>query len=318
MPAASLGAAARLRIADLLADGPRPVLELAAQAGAHEDALYRVLRALSSAGIFTETAPRTFANTEASELLRAGARGSVRDIVLWMAGEFHLRTFAELMHSLQTGGTALKKVTGMESFEYFEKDRALGELFNAAMTSFSAVLIPAVLEAYDFTGCGTLADIAGGHGFALTSVLQEHPEVRGILFDLPHVATGARTRIESLGLASRCEVIPGSFFDAVPAADHYMMKNIIHDWDDERAVLILRNCARAMRGNGKVLLIEAVIAPGNQPHFAKWMDLEMLAFPGGRERTEAEFAELFAAAGLRLARVVPTQSPVCVLEATRA
>jgi O-methyltransferase domain/Dimerisation domain len=315
---ACISVVAQLGIADLLAGGPKPVSQLAAAAQVNEDALYRVLRALASVGVFTETAPRAFANTPASELMRSGTRDSMRDVMIWMGDAFHFRVYAELMHSVKTGGTAVKKFTGSEAFEYFEQDKAEGELFNAAMTSFSAALMPAVLEAYDFGGLGTLADVAGGHGFALTSILQEHSDLRGILFDLPHVVSGAKPRIESLGLAGRCQIVAGDFFQSVPSADSYVMKNIIHDWDDARALTILKNCAGAMGGKGKVILIENVISPGNEPHFAKWLDIDMLTLAGGRERTQAEFASLFSQAGLRFSRIVPTKSPVCVVEAVKA
>lgn len=314
---ACLYAAAQLEIADLLAGGPKHVAELARAAQANEDAVYRVLRALASVGIFTEVTPRAFANTPASELMRAGARDSLRGMVLWMADPFHFRNYAELMHSVRTGDTVIKKVTGHDIWEYFEKDKAEAEVFNTAMTTFSALLTPPVLDAYDFSGLGTLADIAGGHGYVLTSILKKHADLRGILFDLSHVAPAARSRIESLGLASRCEIVSGDFFKSVPAADSYVMKNIIHDWDDAHALTILKNCAGAMRGKGKVILLELVISPGNEPHFGKFLDIEMLALAGGRERTEAEYADLFSKAGLRLSRVVPTKSPACVIEAVK-
>jgi O-methyltransferase domain len=308
---------AQLKIADLIGGEARPVAELAREAQGNEDALYRVLRALASTGVFMEARPRAFAHTPASELLRSGTRDSMRDMVLWIADPFHFRVYSELMHAVRTGGTVVKKVTGHDCFEYFEQDRAEGDVFNAAMTIFSAMIIPAVLEVYDFSGLGTLADVAGGHGFVLTSILQKHAELRGILFDLPHVVSGAKGRIESLGLAGRCEMVAGDFFQAVPSADSYVMKNIVHDWEDARAIAILKNCARAMRSKGKVILIEMVLAPGNEPHFGKWLDLEMMLLPGGRERSEADFAALFEEAGLRLSRIVPTKSPACVIEAIK-
>jgi hypothetical protein len=314
---ACINVAAQLKIADLLAGGPLPVSELARGADANEDALYRVLRALASVGVFMETAPRTFANTPISQRLRAGVPDSDRDMVVFLSDGFHFRIFAELMHSVKTGGTCMKKVTGLDPFEYFKQDKAEGEVFHAAMTGFSAMLAPPVLEAYDFSGLGTVADVAGGHGFLLASILKKHSDLRGILFDLPDVVSGARSRIESQGLAARCEIAAGDFFKSVPAADSYVMKHVIHDWDDARAVTILKNCSSAMRGKGKVILIEAVISPGNEPHFGKWLDIEMLALPGGRERTEAEFADLFARAGLGLSRVVHTKSPVCAVEAVK-
>lgn len=319
MPAVCLHAAAELKIADLLAGGPRPVAELARAAGANEDALYRVLRALACIGVFTETAPGIFANTEASELLRAGTPGSLREIVLWLADPFHLRVFAEFLHSVKTGTTAIRKATGLEAFDYLQKDAAEHAVFNAAMTNLSEWLTGPVVEEYDFGGLGTLADIGGGHGFLLTAILQKHPALRGIVSDLPGVVAGAKPRIDSMGLASRCEIAGGDFFQNVPPADSYMLKSVIHDWDDARSIAILKNCARAMRGaGGKVLLIEFVIDPGNEPGLGKWIDMEMLAMAGGRERSERDFAELFAQAGLRLARIVRTKSPLCVIEAVKA
>jgi hypothetical protein len=320
MPAVSLHAAAKLKIADLLASGPKPVSELAREAqGVNEGALYRVLRGLASVGVFSETSPRTFANTPASDLLREGVPGSVRDIALWLGNPLHMRVFAETLYSVETGNTALKKVTGFETFDYFKQHPADDEIFNAAMTGFSAMLTPPVLEAYDFGGLGTLADIGGGHGFLLSAILQKHPGLRGIVCDLPHVVAGAKPRLESLGLASRCEIASGDFFKAVPPADSYVMKSVIHDWDDARAIAILKNCAAAMRGsNGKVILLELVVYPGNDPDIGKWIDLEMLLMAGGHERTEAEYAELFSQAGLRLSRVVRTKSPMCVVEAVKA
>jgi len=250
--------------------------------------------------------------------LRTGTPESLRDLVIFLSDSFHFRVYAEFLHSVKTGGNAVKKLTGMDAFEYFGTDKPLADVFNAAMTNLSEMTLPAVLEAYDFGGLGTLADIAGGHGFLLAGILKKNSDVQGILFDLPQVLAGAATRIESLGLASRCRMVSGDFFEAVPAADSYVMKHIIHDWDDEKCVKILGNCARAMTGKaGKVILIECVLASSNEPQYAKWGDIEMLALPGGRERTAEEFAKLFSRAGLRLARVVPTKSPVCVIEGTR-
>jgi len=318
MPAACLYAAARLKIADLLAGGPKPVSELAHARDVNEDALYRSLRAIASLNIFRETAPRTFANTPLSEALRSDVPDSARDMVVFIADPLHFNVFGEFMHPIETGGTAFKKTTGMEPFEFFRQHAAENEAFNAAMTSISAHFTKPLIEAYDFGESGTLADIGGGHGVMLTAILQKHRGLRGIIFDLPHVVEGAGARIASLGLASRCEIVGGDFFEPLPAADSYVMKSIIHDWDDERAIAVLKNCAASMRGrDGKVLLVEYVIVPGNEPDLAKWIDLEMLAMAGGRERTEGEYAELFSKAGLRLARVVRTPSPFCVIEAVK-
>jgi hypothetical protein len=319
MVSAALYTATQLGIPDLLKGGAKSTQELAASCGAQEDALYRVMRALASIGVFNEVAARTFALTPMSELLRADHEDSVRDMMLWLADEFHFHTYPEMLHSVKTGETVVEKVYGESCFGYLEKNKALGEVFNRAMTMFSKMLGPAALEAYDFSYLNgkTLVDIGGGHGSLLTMILKKYPEIRGVIFDLEHVHVGAKTRITEAGLTSRCDTVGGDFFSAVPAADAYIMKNIIHDWSDEKALTILKNCAAAGRGKTKVVLIECVLTPGNEPHFGKWLDLEMLLLPGGRERTERDFARLLDAAGFTLTRVVPTKSAACVIEAEK-
>jgi O-methyltransferase domain/Dimerisation domain len=319
VPAACLYVAAKLKVADLLAGGPRPVAELARASGVDEDALYRVLRALASIGVFREMEERTYVNTPLSEPIRSDAPGSVRDMVVFMADPLHMKVFGELLYSVETGKTALMKVTGLDAFEFFRQNSEENQTFHAAMTSISASVIAPMIEAYDFGETGTLADIGGGHGILLSAILQKHRGLRGIVFDAPHVVEGAKARIESLGLQSRCEIASGDFFQAVPRADSYVLKSIIHDWDDAHSITILKNCAAAMSGStGKVILLEFAIVPGNAPDLGKWLDLEMLTMAGGRERTEAEFADLFAKAGMRLTRVVRTRSPNCVIEAVKA
>jgi hypothetical protein len=320
MAPACLYIAAKLRIADQLAGGAKPVAQMAdGSRGVHEDSLYRVLRALASIGVFTETAPREFANTPASELLRQDIPGSLRDTVLFMTNPTHFRVFAELEHSVRTGETALKHVSGLAAFEFLKQNPAEEEVFNSAMSNLSSHYAQAVLEAYDFSGLGTVADIGGGHGALLCAVLKKHYGLRGIVFDAPHVARGAAPHIDSAGLGERCQALGGDFFQKVPAADSYVLKSVIHDWDDQRAVAVLKNCVAAMRGDkGKILLLEMVLSPGNEPHYGKWIDLEMLAMAGGRERTEQEFAELLSKAGLKLTRVVRTKAPVCVIESVKA
>jgi SAM-dependent methyltransferase len=320
MASACLYVVAKMRIADQLANGPKPVSELAgASRGVHEKALYRAMRALASVAVFSETETGTFANTPLSELLREHVDGSMRDVVLWLANPMHFRVFAATGYSVGTGETAVKKVTGLEVFEYFRQNPEDDQAFNAAMTGLTESFLPAVLEAYDFSGLGTIADIGGGHGKLMTSILNKHYGVHGIVFDAPHVAQGAGAHIESMGLSERCKAVSGDFFQSVPAADSYVLKSVIHDWDDDKAVAVLKNCARAMRGNGgKVILLEMVLSPGNEPHLGKWIDLEMLMMAGGHERTEAEFAELLSKAGLRLTRVVRTKSPMCVIESVKA
>ncbi len=308
--------AARLKIADRLVIGPKSVAELAAETGANEDALYRVLRLLAMVAIFTETEPRTFANNLPSKMLVSGERGSAYDMALWMSDPFHFRVYAEAMHSVMTGQPAIEKATGVPVFEYFPRHPEESEIFNNAMTAFSAFVIPAALDAYDFSGIDTLVDVAGGHGQVLISVLQRYPNMRGILFDLPHVIKGALPRIPAAGVEGRLATQTGDFFAAVPpGGDAYIMKHIIHDWDDDRALKILENIKKAMKPGGRVILLESVLLPGStQPDFGKVIDIEMLLMPGGKERTEEEFRALFARAGFKLARIVPTQSPLSVIE----
>ena len=315
MMSTALHIATTLRVPDHLASGPRSAADLAKATGAREDAIYRILRTLASAGVFEESAPRTFANTPSSDILRSGRPG-MYDMVLWIADPFHLRVYADAMHTVTSGQPAAEKTVGMKVFEYFPKDPELSERFNNAMTALSAVVIQAALEAYDFGGIGTLVDIAGGHGQVLTSVLQKYPAMRGVLTDLPHVLAGAERRIRELGLGDRIRTEPIDFFKAVPAGgDAYIMKHIIHDWDDEEALMILRNIRKVLPAGGRVVLLESVLPPGNQPDFGKVIDLEMMLMPGGRERTEEEFRSLFARAGFRLTRVVPTAAPLSVIEA---
>jgi O-methyltransferase domain/Dimerisation domain len=318
MASAALHPILKLGVPDLLAKGPRPVAELAQATGAHEDTLYRVLRTLASVGLFDEVAPHRFGLTAAGEFLRSDVPGSVRDLGVFICDPFHFRMYAELMHSLMTGKSAAEKFLGMPMFEYLPRDPELSESFNRAMTGFSAAVIPAVLKTYDFSGIDVLVDVAGGHGEVLGSILRQYPKMRGVLADLDHVIAGAVPHLEQMGVKGRCETVAIDFFKSVPAGgDAYIMKHIIHDWDDERAAVLLGNIRRQLQGkpNGRLLLIEAVIQPGNQPDIMKLIDMEMLAAPGGRERTADEFKALFARSGFELTRVVPNESPLALIEA---
>jgi len=306
-------------IPDLLKSGSKSVAELSVLAGLHEGALYRVMRALSAAGLFRENPARTFSLTPVSEPLCRDAQNSMRQMALWLTLPFHFEVYGEMCHSLRTGETVAEKLYGLPCFDYLAQNKEISDVFNDAMTEFSASVIPAVLGAYDFSwlSAKTLVDIAGGHGKVLTEILQKNPGARGILFDLEHVVKGALPRIESQGLSSRCAVAHGDFFQAVPLGDAYIMKNIIHDWDDAHALAILKNIHAAATSDARLLLIEAVMAPGNEPHFAKVVDLEMLLLPGGAERTEDEYRELLALGGFRLTRVIKTGSPLDLIEAVR-
>jgi len=308
----ALYVAAKLGIADHLVDGPRHVDELAQATETDASSLYRVLRALASLGIFTEQGDRVFAMTPTAEPLRSDVPNSLRDVAIFWGEDWHWQTWGKTIYSVRTGNSAWAQAHGDDVFAYFEKNPEAGAVFNRAMSSFSGLATKAVIDAYDFSGIEKLIDIAGGHGRLLAGVLEAYPSMRGVLFDLPHVLEGA-TRVD------RCEYVSGDFFVSVPSGgDAYIMKHIIHDWDDERALKILRNIRTAMKPEGRVLLVEAVIADGNNQDFGKLLDLEMLVSPGGKERTAAEYEELFTRAGLRLTRIVPTKSPYSVIEAVAA
>ncbi len=318
VPNSALWVAAELKVADLLVQGARAVSVLAEQTHTNEDALYRILRLLAMVGIFVETKPRHFALTPAAELLRSDHPKGLRDMVVWIADPFHFRVASDLLHSVKTGQPTVEHVTGKPAFEYFASDPVEFDRFHHAMTTMSSMAIYPALEAYDFSQFGTVVDVAGGHGFIICEILRKHPHVKGVLFDLPDVVGGAEHRICSLALDGRCRTVAGDFFQSVPeGGDAYFMKHIIHDWEDSKAIAILQNCRKALQGKpkGKVVLLDFVVPAGNDPHFSKVIDLEMLFFPGGKERTEQEFRELFAKAGLRMTRLVPTKSPFCVIEA---
>lgn len=310
---------AKLGIADLLAGGPKSVEELAKATDTDAPSLYRVLRALASIGVFIEQADRQFALTPNAEPLRSDTPNSLRDVAIFWGEDWHWEVWGKILYSVRTGKSAWAQSHGEEVFAYFEKNPEAAQIFNRAMSSFSGGATAAVLEAFDFDGIGTLVDIAGGHGRMLTGILEANPKLRGILFDLGHVIEGARETVAATAVKDRVEFAAGDFFTSVPkGADAYIMKHIIHDWDDERALTILKNIKQAMNPGGRVLLVEAIIAEGNNQDFGKLLDLEMLVSPGGKERTAAEYEELFTRAGLKLTRIVPTKSPYSVIEAVAA
>jgi len=318
MVSQALYVAAKLGLADLLAAKPLPVGELAEATKTHEGALYRILRSLASFGVFKEIDPKVFALTPYAEPLRSEHASSLRNAAIFMGEEWHWQVWANTLYSVETGKPAWGKVHGAEVFDYFSNHSQQFEIFNRAMTDMSAGTAPVVVEAYDFSGMDVLADIAGGHGLLLAAILKANPKMKGILFDVPAVIEGAGKLLEQEGVAGRVSTISGNFFESVPAgADVYLMQHIIHDWDDERSIQILRNIKAAIKLNGRVLLVETVIPKGNDPHLSKLMDLEMLVSPGGVERTENEYAKLFEQSGFRLTRVIPTKPAYSIIEAVR-
>ena len=310
----ALYVAAKLSIADLLTNGPRSADDLAHVTNAHGPSLYRLLRGLASMGVFTEDGTGRFSLTPLAECLRSDVPGSQRALAI-MGGEEHYKAWGELHYSVQTGKIAFDKLYGMPVFDFLSKNPEQAKVFDAAMVGVHGRETAAMTDAYDLSSIGVLADIGGGNGSLLTTVLKKYPSMRGILYDLPGVTERAKANLQSAGLTDRCKVIGGSFFESIPVgADAYLMRHIIHDWDDEKATTILRNVHQAIGKEGRLLVVEGVIPPGNDPCFGKLLDLTMLTIPGGKERTEEEYRTLFKAGGFALTQIVPTNAEVSVIE----
>jgi ubiquinone/menaquinone biosynthesis C-methylase UbiE len=306
---------AKLGIPDLLASGPKTSVELASATGTHARSLQRIMRALLSVGVVAEGANGSFALNPISETLRTNVPGSVRWFAISELGEEHYPAWGDLMHSVKTGDIAFDHAFGMDIWEFFRTHPENAKLFNDSMSTMTAMANEEILKNYDFSSIGKIVDLGGGHGGLITSILKANPSMRGVLFDAETVVKGASEKLEAAGLAQRCESVAGDFFKAVPEdGDAYIMKWIIHDWDDERATTILRNCRKAMKPEGRLLIVDVVIPPSNEPHFGKFIDLNMLVMTGGLERTEEEFRQLLDASGFRLRRVVPTQTPFSIVE----
>ena len=315
--ARALYAFAKLGIADLLRDKALNCEELASPAGVVPGALYRLLRTLSTAEVVSESQDHRFTLGPLGEALRSDAPGSMRAWAIFSGEPFYLQAWEQIVHSIQTGQSAWEHVHKMPIFEYIRQHPEAARIFDQAMTSLSAGEAPAIIEAYDFVGIRKLTDIGGGQGLMLRTILRSHPKMAGVLFDRPDALLGTQELLVQEGLADRCEVVPGDFFQAVPeGASAYLLKYVIHDWDDERSVIILRNCRRAMTSDAKLLLVETVVPAPGESHFAKLQDLEMMVIAGAQERTVEEYGRLLERAGFRLLRVVPTTEPASILEAT--
>jgi hypothetical protein len=312
--------AAKLELADQLKHGPRTVEELATAAEVQTPALYRVLRALASVGIFAETKDKRFKLTPLAATLQKGIPGSMHAVALMFGQKYLEDAWAQLLHGVKTGETPFLKTHGVHAFEYLEQHPEALKIFGEAMTNVSSIENPAIAAAYKFSGIRTLVDVGGGHGSLLAAILKANPKLKGVLFDQPSVITRARQdrHVTAKGIAERCTLESGDFFGAVPkGGDAYVMKRVLHDWDDEQCAKILANCRAAMSERGRVLVAESVILPGNGPDRGKLLDMQMLVM-GGRERTKQEFAAVFKKAGLKLTRVVPTKCPLSIVEGVRA
>ena len=301
-----------LRIPDLLASGEQAVDDLATATRTNADGLYRVMRLLASEGVFKEGAPRHFELTDLSAALRSDRPGP-GDFVQMINSEAYL-AFEQLLYSVRTGKPAFDKLFGSPRFDWLSQHPEQAELFQRAMVALSQGSNEAVAEAYDFSPFTRVVDVGGGHGQLLSEILARNPHLSGVLFDLPLGVAAARQGAG--GNLPRTELIAGDFFESVPSGDLYVVKKVVHDWDDERATAILRNCRRAMRPGGKVLVAETIVPPGDEPNQIKGIDVVMLAVTGGLERTEAHYANLFEAAGLRFERAIQTQGPISILEAS--
>jgi hypothetical protein len=318
--AQAVATVAKLGVADLLADGPRTSEDLARSMNVHAEALHRVLRGVSTVGVLRleEGSPSKFSLTPIGQLLRSNVPGSMRSFMIAETAPGHWVPWAHLDDAVKTGKPVMQKAFGMDPWEYYEKNPEEGRLFSEAMSGLSAGQVQALLGAYSFKDAKKIVDVGGAHGSALAAILKSEPSARGVLFDLPDVVEGAGPALTSAGVEGRVERVAGSFFESVPAgADVYFLKHVLHDWDDEQCVQILKKVKSAMASsspNAKVVVAEMVIGGKGPPSPAPLLDLNMLVMAGGKERTVEEFGKLFEAAGLKLAGVTPTFSPIVVIE----
>ncbi len=308
--------AAELDIAGILEKGPLTIEQLVARTGSDKEALLRLMRALASENIFKKTKDGLYKNTPLSIVLTDG-KGSLRHMLMQHLGTVNWTVLNELSYSIKTGKSAFSKVYGMKIYDYLSQHPEASSLFDRSMTNLSEISIEPILSAIDFNNYPVIADIGGGEGLLLSSILYKHKNCRGILFDLPEGLTNAETIFEKFGVAGRIQVIPGSFFTTAPAgADVYLLKNVIHNWSLEESVKILTNIRNVMPPHGKILIIEMILDEENHASFGKLIDLQMMVFmEKGKERTRKEFESLLQQAGLRINRIIPTIAPVSIIEA---
>jgi hypothetical protein len=316
--AGALACLAKLGIADLVEAGPKSVEELAGKLGVQAHPLYRLMRATASIGVLSEGADGRFSQTPLSGVLRQDAHPSLRFMAIMGGTEWHARGWAELEYSVRTGKPTLEKLYGKPAFELFPDYPEWAGIFHNAMTEMSMLDSPAVAEAYSFEGIHSIVDVAGGHGLLLATILQRNPSMKGTLYEAPAVIEGARSG-PLKPVMDRCTLISGDMFATVPAGfDAYIMKHIIHDWPDDVCINILKSCRAGANAAGRLLVVDEVILPGNDFAPGKFLDLQMLLFPGGMERTEQQFRELLAASGWRLSRIIRTAAGISIVEGVPA
>jgi SAM-dependent methyltransferase len=317
----ALYVATELGIADHLAQGPLTAQDLANKTGAHADALARLLRALVAFGILKGEGEDRFVLTPTGDLLRTGVPGSLRSTIRFLGGPWCWHAWEHLSHSVRTGDPAFDHAWGMSNFEYWARHLDVGAIHDDAMAEQSAMETARVLDVYDFSQFGSVVDVGGGNGSFLAALLRQHPKISGLLVDLSHVVTGAADVLQHAGVVDRCEVIGRDFFEAVPpGGDAYVLKRVIHDWDDEHARTILQNCHRAMDASAQLVIIDVVLPQRPSPDAATGyiVDMNMLVLtPGGRERTHEEFQRLLESVGFELTRIVRTGGPTDIVEAQR-
>ena len=313
----ALCAVARLGVADAVKSGWHSAADLARELNANEDALYRILRLLASQGVFEEDDNRSFRNTEISNFLRSDASPSLRDLFIFWGSDLSYVSLGQMTRTLQTGKSAPMLLSGTDSFEVLRRDPEQARIFDNAMTTMSKLAAPAIAAAYDFGAWDSVMDVAGGNGFLLAEILRAHPQLRGVLADQQPVLDRARENQFLAGdLQARSSMQPCNFFESVPSGCRaYLMKHIIHDWDDKDSRIILANCRKAVPSNGVLLLVEVSLGDKNIPTFGKFADIVMLSLTGGRERTEAEYAALLSSADFHLNRVIPANERLCIIEA---
>lgn len=309
-------AVAELCIADMLDKGPLHIEELAQRSQSHAPSLYRVMRALASVGIFSETEDKWFRLTPMAECLKTGA---MRSIALMFNADWSDKAWGCFLDSVKTGCTAFDKAHGVPVSDWLEQNPLAAKVFNEANAVKAELSHRAIVDAYDFSCIHTLMDVGGGLGVLMAEILAANRFLEGIVADTPSVVQEATKVIQARGFENRCQAIKCDFFQDIPSgSDAYLMSNILHDWSDEQCQIILTNCHRAMNTESKLLIVEMVVPPGNEPAIAKLLDLEMLVITGGRERTEAEFENLFVSSGFNLSRIIPTKESVCIIEGIRA
>jgi SAM-dependent methyltransferase len=310
---------AKLGIADYLKDGAKTAEELASLTETNADSLYRILRMLAMVGVFYQDDENCFALTPLSETLLSDAPASLRESAIIEMGEVHYEAWGNLLHTVKTGDIAFDSHFGMNIWQYFEKHPENARTFNRYMANASALLNDAIGKTDVFKDSRRIVDVGGGLGGMISAILKANPHLEGVLFDAPSVVEKSKEFLAEKNLSDRCRAVGGDFFEEVPVGgDVYTMRWIIHDWDDQKSIRILKNIRRVIPENGKLILAEAVVPENVQPHYSKFFDLIMLTITGGRERTESEYRALLGNAGFKLKRIIPTDSFLSIIEAVPA